>query len=122
MITRLHTVSLYVRDQERAKQFYADTLGFDITADQDMGPMGRWLVVAPKGAPTGFMLADAAAFGREDRIGASADLTLRCDDVQALHADLVSKGVPVTEPTSESWGTFVTITDPDGHELLIAQQ
>lgn len=122
MITKVHTVSLYVRDQQRAKEFYVDTLGFDVTADADMGPLGRWLEVAPKGAQTAFMLADAAAFDKEDRIGDSADLTLRCDDVQALHADLVSKGVPVTDPKTEPWGTFVTLTDPDGHELPVAQQ
>jgi lactoylglutathione lyase len=122
MITKMHTVSLYVRDQERAKRFYVDKLGFEVAADEDMGGLGRWLEVGPKGAETRFMLADAAAFDREDRAGSSADVTLRCDDVQALHADLVGKGVPVTEPKAESWGTFVTVTDPDGHELLIAQQ
>jgi lactoylglutathione lyase len=122
MITNLNTVSLYVRDQQRAKQFYVDTLGFELTTDADMGGMGRWIEVAPKGARTAFVLADAAAFGKEDRVGSSADVTLHCSDVHALHAELADKGVPVTEPEAQQWGTFIKVTDPDGHELLVSQR
>ncbi|MFC6022955.1 glyoxalase superfamily protein [Plantactinospora solaniradicis] len=122
MITNLNTVSLYVRDQQQAKQFYVDTLGFELTTDADMGEMGRWIEVAPKGARTGVVLADAAAFDKQDRVGRSADVTLHCSDVHALHAELAGKGVPVTEPETQQWGTFIKVTDPDGHELLISQQ
>jgi catechol 2,3-dioxygenase-like lactoylglutathione lyase family enzyme len=122
VITNLNTVSLYVSDQQRAKQFYVDKLGFELMKDADMGGMGRWIEVAPKGARTGFVLADAAAFDKRDRVGGSADVTLRCSDVRALHAELVAKSVPVTEPETQAWGTFITVTDPDGHELLVSQQ
>ena len=44
MITELHTVALYVADQDRAKRFYVDTLGFDLNADQPgLGGIGRWI-------------------------------------------------------------------------------
>jgi lactoylglutathione lyase len=120
MITELHTVALYVADQDRAKRFYVDTLGFDLNADQPgLGGIGRWIEVAPSGGQTAFMLADAAGWHREDRIGKSADVTLRCEDVGALHAELVSKGVPVTDPQTQRFGTFIDVTDPDGHRLRI---
>jgi catechol 2,3-dioxygenase-like lactoylglutathione lyase family enzyme len=120
MITELHTVALYVADQDRAKRFYVDTLGFELGADQPgLGEIGRWIEVAPKGAQTSFMLADAAGWGKEDRIGASADVTLRCEDARALHAELAAKGVPVTEPQTQRFGTFIDITDPDGHQLRV---
>jgi len=120
MITELHTVALYVADQDRAKRFYADTLGFEVNADQPSpGGIGRWLEVAPRGAQTAFMLADAAGWGKQDRIGRSADVTLRCEDARALHAELVAKGVPVTEPQTQRFGTFIDVTDPDGHTLRI---
>lgn len=122
MIINLNTISLYVRDQQRAKQFYVDTLGFEVRKDADMGGMGRWLEVAPKGARTAFVLADAVAFGKDDRMGSSADVTLHCADVHALHAELAGKGVPVTEPETQGWGTFIKVTDPDGHDLLVSQQ
>lgn len=120
MITELHTVALYVSDQDRAKQFYVDTLGFEVGADQPgMGGIGRWIEVAPKGAQTSFMLADASGWNKQDRIGTSADVTLRCDDARALHAELTAKGVLVTEPETQRFGTFIDVTDPDGHRLRI---
>jgi lactoylglutathione lyase len=120
MITELHTVALYVADQDRAKRFYVDTLGFEARADQPgMGGIGRWIEVAPAGAQTSFMLADAAGFNQQDRIGQSADVTLRCEDARALHAELASRGVPVTEPETQRFGTFIDITDPDGHRLRV---
>ncbi|GGK76689.1 VOC family protein [Mangrovihabitans endophyticus] len=118
MIT-INTVALYVTDQERSRRFYVDVLGFEVRADSDMGGMGRWLEVAPPGSPTAFVLADAAGFDRKDRVGSSADITLRSDDVHALHRDLTARGVTVTEPEKQDWGTFLTVTDPDGHRLLV---
>jgi catechol 2,3-dioxygenase-like lactoylglutathione lyase family enzyme len=120
MITELHTVALYVADQDRAKQFYVDTLGFELGADQaGLGGIGRWIEVVPKGAQTALMLADAAGWNKQDRIGKSADVTLRCEDARALHAELAAKGVPVTEPQTQRFGTFIDITDPDGHRLRV---
>ncbi|GGM54517.1 lactoylglutathione lyase [Longimycelium tulufanense] len=122
MITKLNTVALYVTDQERAKQFYVDALGFEVTTDADAGEMGRWLEVAPKGSGTAFVLADAATYEKQDRVGNSADVTLRCKDVQALHRALVDMGVQVTEPQTQPWGTFFTVTDPDGHQFIVSQE
>jgi lactoylglutathione lyase len=50
VITSLNTVSLYVTDQQKALDFYVGTLGFELRREADMGPMGRWLEVAPQGA------------------------------------------------------------------------
>ena len=118
MITELHTIALYVADQDRAKRFYVDQLGFEVHEDME-GPMGRWIEVAPHGGETALLLADAARWGRADRVGDSADVTLRCTDAPALHAQLLAKGVPVTEPQTQRFGTFVDVTDPDGHRLRI---
>jgi len=122
MITRINTVSLFVSDQQRARDFYVDTLGFEVTTDADMGPMGRWLEVAPPGAQSALVLLDAKGFKKTDRIGDSAQVTLRCSDVQKLYTDLNEKGVPVTEPETQSWGTFIRIKDPDGQEFVVSDE
>jgi lactoylglutathione lyase len=120
VITELHTIALYVADQDRAKRFYVETLGFDLRADQPgMGAIGRWIEVAPKGAQTAFLLADAGGWGKPERIGNSADVTLRCQNARALHAELAAKHVAVTEPRTQRFGTFIDITDPDGHTLRV---
>ncbi|MBO0805354.1 MAG: VOC family protein [Nocardiopsaceae bacterium] len=122
MISSIDLVSLYVADQERSRAFYADTLGFTVTTDVPMGPQGRWIEVAPPGGQTGFILADAAGFGKADRIGNSADVTFKCADVRELHRDLVAKGVPVTEPETKEWGSFIKFTDPDGHQFVVSEK
>lgn len=121
MITELHTVTLYVRDQDRAKRFYVEELGFEPREDVEMpgGTMGRWIEVAPAGTQTAFLLANAAGWAGEEAVGSSADVTLRCADVRALHAELVGKGVPVSEPMTQRFGTFIDVTDPDGHRVRI---
>ncbi|MGH3446010.1 MAG: VOC family protein [Nocardioidaceae bacterium] len=120
MITELHTVTLYVTDQERAKHFYVDQLGLELQEDGEaLGGIGRWIEVAPKGSETAFLLADASKWGKSDRVGNSADVTLRCTDVRSLYADLAAKGVPVTEPQTQRFGTFIDVTDPDGHRLRV---
>ena len=48
MIHKLSHTTLYVTDQERAKAFYTEKLGFEVTADQMLGNF-RWLTVSPKG-------------------------------------------------------------------------
>jgi lactoylglutathione lyase len=122
VITSLNTVSLYVTDQQKALDFYVGMLGFELRMEAGMGPMGRWLEVAPQGAQTGLMLASADGFGKQDRVGDSADLVFRTDDVAGLHDRLVTAQVPVTEPETQQWGTFIKVTDPDGHTFVVSQQ
>ena len=44
MITQLKFMSIPVQDQERARKFYTEKLGFKIATDQQMGPNGqRWI-------------------------------------------------------------------------------
>jgi len=121
VITKINTVTLYVGDQQKARDFYVEHLGLRVRRDEDMGPMGRWLEVAPEGAESGFMLASAAGFGKQDQIGASADIVLHTDDVVALHHRLSTAGLPVTEPETQAWGTFIKVTDPDGLGIVVSQ-
>lgn len=121
-ISKVGTVTIYVDDQEASRRFYVDQLGFTVLRDADMGPMGRWLEVAPAEGQTAFVLASAAAFGKQERVGDSADVTLSCSDVRELHADLVAKGVTVTDPETQEWGSFVKLTDPDGQVFVVSEK
>lgn len=122
MISNIKTVALYVSDQAKACEFWVDRLGFEVRRDEDMGSMGRWLEVAPPGATTAFVLADATGFDKPDRIGSSADITLTTDDVVELHARLVADGVVVTEPETQEWGKYIKVTDPDGLEFVVSER
>jgi catechol 2,3-dioxygenase-like lactoylglutathione lyase family enzyme len=50
-LTRIQLLSVPVADQDRARDFYVGTLGFDLVADSPMGPAQRWVQVRPQGRP-----------------------------------------------------------------------
>lgn len=50
MIQTLSHMTVYVIDQEAARQFYVEKLGFEVRADMTMGAF-RWLTVGPKAQP-----------------------------------------------------------------------
>lgn len=55
-IDAVQIVSVPVGDQERARAFYVDTLGFELRADDTWGEGMRWIEVAPKGSATSLTL------------------------------------------------------------------
>jgi len=51
MIQRLSHTTIYVLDQDAAKDFYINKLGFEERMDAKMDNGFRWLTVSPKGQP-----------------------------------------------------------------------
>lgn len=47
MIGPIKTVGIYVEDQEKAIEFYAQKLGFEVRRSQPMTPDTNWVEVAP---------------------------------------------------------------------------
>ncbi|WP_433721944.1 glyoxalase superfamily protein [Nocardia sp. CA-129566] len=115
-ITHAKVVTVPVSDQERAKDFYVDTLGFELLVDQQMGPV-RWLQVAPKGAQTAFTLASAE---QGFTPGSSSGVILETADLDADCAVLTKAGAQVEGPTELPWGRQATLTDPDGNRFVLA--
>ena len=65
MIRRIKFVGVPVRDQDRALDFYVNTLGFTLQTDQPMGPGQRWIEIRPPKGETGIALFTSP--GHEDR-------------------------------------------------------
>lgn len=127
MINRIGTVSIFVTDQDRAKAFYLDVLGFELRADAPVAPgaTARWLAVAPPGATTEIILylPDENWEHYRQVVGKSQALTFNVTDMAALHADLRAKGVTfLQEPDPQPWGTFAVIQDSEGNQLLLVEQ
>lgn len=127
MIDRVGTVSLFVHDQDRAKEFYTNVLGFELRADAALypGASARWVAVAPPGAETEVILylPDENWEHYKQVVGQSQALTFNVTDMQALHSDLKAKGVKfVQEPDKQPWGTFAIIEDSEGSRLVLVEQ
>lgn len=127
MIERVGTVSVFVEDQQRAKRFYTEVLGFELRTDAPLypGSESRWIAVAPAGAETEIILyvPDENWEHYRQVVGQSQALTLTVGDIKSLHETLVAKGVTFTqEPDVQPWGTFAQILDSEGNRLLLVEQ
>jgi predicted enzyme related to lactoylglutathione lyase len=119
MIQSVKFISIPVRDQDRALDFYVHTLGFTLVTDQPMGPGQRWVEVRPPRSQTGLALFTAP--GHEDRIGTFTGMSLECDDVQRTYTELVAKGVEFARPPkAEPWGVMAVLKDSEGNEIVLS--
>ena len=126
MIECVGTVSLFVRDQARAKDFYTRVLGFELRQEAPLypGAASRWIAVAPKDAKTEVILylPDENWEHYSQTVGKSQALTFTVQDMNALVADLKAKGVTFTqEPDLQPWGTYAMIRDSEGNQLLLVE-
>lgn len=120
MITRVGAVSVFVSDQERAKQFYTKVLGLELRTDAPLypGAEARWLAVAPAGAKTEIILylPDENWAHYQQVVGKSQAITLSVSDLNAVYDDLKGKDVNfVVEPATEPWGTYAILEDSEGN-------
>ena len=94
---KLKTLVVYVADQEKALAFYRDQIGFDVRRDLPMGPLGRWIEVAPPGAESSIVLYPKAMMPDWDKRVPS--IVFACDDTVASCAELVKRGTRRSSPT-----------------------
>jgi lactoylglutathione lyase len=120
MITHVSVAVMYVSDQDASLDFYVNKLAFNKKIDEEMWPGARWLEVVPPKGQTSIVLSSAAAFDKQP--GEGAYLTFACDDIDNTVKELRERGVIVTDPVQEPWGTYIKATDPDGHQVQIAQK
>jgi catechol 2,3-dioxygenase-like lactoylglutathione lyase family enzyme len=115
-ITDVGIVSVPVSDQDRALAFYVDVLGLEVLDDSPMGPIMRWLRVAPPLAETSLCL---VTWFPSMVPGSLKGLLVNTDDLDGDVDRLRAAGVNVGEVHQEAWGRYVTIDDPDGNGLII---
>jgi catechol 2,3-dioxygenase-like lactoylglutathione lyase family enzyme len=128
--TRIAVVTVYVTDQDKARTFYSDTLGFQVKDDQPYGPDFRWLtVVSPMDPSTELYLAHqdrypGARTYREAMFEAGTPtLGLAVDNIYVVHERLTAAKVRFTRPiTKEAYGGLgASIDDGCGNILNLHQ-
>lgn len=121
MISHIHSTTVIVSDQDAARAFYVDVLGWKVGTDNLMGPGMRWLTVVPPGGTTELVLATPTWGGPERPPGGYVGITLVAPDIETAYAELRAKGVRFKEPvTTMPWGSKATwFFDPDGNEFFL---
>ena len=115
---RLELVTVPVSDVDRAKAFYTEKLGFNADHDHAVSDEIRFVQLTPPGS------ACSIAIGRglgEMEPGSVEGLQVVVSDVDAARAELVERGVDVSEVQEFPWGRFVFLSDPDGNRWAVQQ-
>jgi catechol 2,3-dioxygenase-like lactoylglutathione lyase family enzyme len=131
MITKLSHVNVFVLDQDRAKKFYTETLGFEVRSDATLDGF-RWLTVGPKGQPINILLARPAPpmFSEEDAAalrgliakGAMGGGVFQTDDCRKATEELKRKGVTfLQEPAERPYGVEALFRDDSGNWFSLNQ-
>jgi catechol 2,3-dioxygenase-like lactoylglutathione lyase family enzyme len=113
-------VSVPVSDQDRARAFYIETLGFELIREDDTIPGFRWIQVAPPGATTALTL---VTWFESMPAGSLRGLVLRSSDIEADYKALCAKGVQFDGPPEpRPYATAETVFyDPDGNGIVLQQ-
>jgi lactoylglutathione lyase len=118
MITKIGTVAVYVEDQQQAKTFWTEKVGFDLVRETPMGPGSYWLEVAPKGAESALVIYPKKMMTNWSELKPS--IVFLCDDIEATYERMRANGVAFEgELQKMQWGTFATFQDEDGNSFLL---
>ena len=119
-ITTVRTVGIPVSDQDRALDFYVETLGLEKRLDAPVPQLGgRWIEVAAPEGGSSIALIPA----REDlAAGVETGVRLATVDAEAEHARLSEAGADVGELLRwEGVPPMFALRDPDGNGLEIVE-
>jgi predicted enzyme related to lactoylglutathione lyase len=132
-ITRVSHMNVFVLDQERAKEFYTATLGFEVRNDVSLDGF-RWLTVGPRDQPDlNILLArpDPPMFSEEDAQllrslvakGSMAGGVIETDDCRATYEHLKERGVTfLQEPAERPYGIEALFRDDSGNWFSLTQR
>jgi predicted enzyme related to lactoylglutathione lyase len=115
---KLELVAIPVSDVDRAKTFYADKVGFNADHDYTVSEEVRFVQLTPPGSACSIAVGKGLTTAAP---GSVQGMQLVVSDVAAARAELVSRGVEVTEVQHFPWGSFVFFNDPDGNRWAVQQ-
>lgn len=135
MISKLSHTTIFVLDQNSARDFYVNKLGFKIHTDAPMGPDVQWLTVTPPDQPDleialmpvkeGMMFNKESANAMKALIekGTFGFAVFECKDIYATYEELKAKGVEFKkEPTKEFYGIEALFKDDSGNWFSLGQK
>jgi len=126
---KLEVVVVPVSDVDRAKAFYAEQVGFPVDVDSQPNEHFRVIQMTPRGS--GCSVTIGTGLSKMDP-GSLQGLQLCVADIDAAHAELRDRGVPVTsvqhhdgtgfvDGKGEDWNSFFFFNDPDGNGWAVQE-
>ena len=134
---RLNFATLWVRDQERSRRFFVETLNFETIVDVQVPDIGRWIVVAPTaagwlretagaGLPGIALVVPPNGSAEHRRMGQNTGFSFLTEDVRRLFEEWSRRGVRFPLPPMEpSWGSgqarYAVFEDVEGNSFSLIE-
>jgi catechol 2,3-dioxygenase-like lactoylglutathione lyase family enzyme len=126
---KLEVIVVPVSDVDRAKAFYVDGCGFVLDVDHQPNEKFRVVQMTPRGSGCSVTIGIGMA---EMAPGSLKGLQLSVADIEAAHADLAGRGVPVSsvqhhdgtgfaDGPGGDYNSFFFFDDPDGNSWAVQQ-
>lgn len=114
---KLELVAVPVTDVDRAKDFYVQA-GFNADHDHTVSEDVRFVQLTPPGSACSIALGKGLT---EMAPGSLDNMQMVIADAEAARADLLERGVEVSEVDEQPWGRFVYFADPDGNRWALQE-
>jgi catechol 2,3-dioxygenase-like lactoylglutathione lyase family enzyme len=114
----LEAVPVPVRDTDKAKDFYANKLGFHVDIDTQLNDTVRFVQLTPPGSQCSIHIGIGISVMEP---GSLKGLILVVDDAAAAKAALEENGVTLSDIEEQPWGRHVYFSDPDGNSWTIQE-
>jgi lactoylglutathione lyase len=123
MINKIGKITVYVQDQEEAKEFWINKVGFVLKVEQPMGPDAFWIEVGPSEDEftTLVLYSKSAMEQHQPSKVAHPSILFSTTDIEAAYEKMKQNGVAVEEMLRLPFGNMFSFKDQDGNDYLIRE-
>lgn len=123
LINKIGKITVYVEDQEQAKEFWIGKLGFVLKLEQPMGPNMKWIEVGPSEDEftTLILYSKQAMEQQQPTKVAHPSVLFTTTEIEASYEKMKEIGVKVGEFLDMPYGKMFTFYDQDGQEYLLRE-
>jgi predicted enzyme related to lactoylglutathione lyase len=115
---KIELVAIPVSDVDRAKTFYTEKAGFNADHDHRVSNEVRFVQLTPPGSACSIAIGTGIS---QAEPGSVQGMQIVVSDINAARAELVERGVEVSEVQNFDWGSFVFFSDPDSNGWAVQQ-
>ena len=124
MINKIGKITIYVHNQEEAKEFWTKKMNFVVKLEQPMGPNMKWLEVGPsEDSFTTFVIYEKnlmLAQNPQANVG-HPNIILSTDDIESTYNEMKTNEVEVGEIMKMPYGSMFKFKDMDGNDYLVRE-
>ncbi|MEH7355640.1 VOC family protein [Neobacillus drentensis] len=123
MINKIGKITVYVQDQEEAKDFWLNKVGFVLKVEQPMGPDASWIEVGPSEDEftTIVLYSKSAMEQHQPSKVAHPSILFSTTDIESAYEKMKQNGVEVEEMLRLPFGTMFSFKDQDGNDYLLRE-